>query len=51
MQEASSASKVVMMNLVRVVRDGKADDHCDVVEVLTLDGKVKYVETKEFAKV
>jgi len=39
------------MSLVRVVRDGVADDVCDIVEVITLDGKVKYVDIAELARV
>ena len=29
---------------MRVIRDGKADDYCDIIEMMTLDGKVRYID-------
>lgn len=37
------------MNLIRLKRNGKKDDFCDYVELLTLDGKVKYANVNAFS--
>ena len=40
-----------MLNLIRLHRGGKADDHCHLVEVQTNDLKVHYVDVSYLSKV
>ena len=34
------------MNLIRLSRNGKKDDYCEYVELLTLDGKIEYANIR-----
>ena len=43
-------ASVHKLNLIRLVRDGKKDDICEYVEIVTLEGKAQYLNISELSK-
>ena len=50
MYEESCAYTSVQLNLVRIIRNGKADDYCEIVEYYGMDGSTHYYDTNAFEK-
>ena len=41
---------IELLSLIRVVKDGKAEDTCYMVEMITSDGKTQYLDISAFRR-